>query len=289
MSHQKYKRNHWVPKAYLRAFATERGGEKIWTFGKSGGDPMKRSISKVAVKFYLYAPGQNGQRDYRTEQKLSNLEQLFGTPFWSEISSGYVDLGNKVIRKGLALLTAVMYLRNPTVLGQTAEIHSQFRSFYMAVGEPPDRVEIAGREYDVDKASWPAYRDAGEEDIKRMWLDSLNQGAWLAELFLKMRWAIIASDQPVFITSDNPVTFIHPSLKFRGLKNEETSVMFPLSPTRILYLDNRQSEPDAQYYALGGKGESQNLLIWRNAIEHMFSHRHPDEVCSEMLADAEAA
>lgn len=232
---------------------------------------------------------ENGQRNYRVEQKLGNLEQLFGMPFWSQISTGYVDIGNQVTRKGIALLTAVMYLRNPTVFNRTAEIYQQLRSFYMTVGEPPDRVEIGGRKYDIDKASWPAYRDAGEDDIKRMWLDTLTQATWLAEMLLKMRWAIVASERPVFITSDNPVTIIHPSLRFRGLKDAETSVMFPLSPTRVLHLDNRHSEPDSQYYAVRGKGEAQNLLIWRNAIEHMFSHRHPDEVSEEMLAADERA
>ena len=289
MSHQKYKRNHWVPKAYLRAFACEGSGEKIWILGKSGGDPAKRSISKVAVKFYLYAPVENGQRDYRVEEKLSNLEQLFGMPFWSQISTGYVDLSNQVTRKGIALLAAVMYLRNPTVFHRTAEIYQQFRPFYMAAGEPPDSVELGGQKYDVDKTSWPAYRDASEDDVKRMWLDSLTQASWLAELLFKMRWSIIASEKPVFITSDHPVTIIHPSMRFRGLKDAETNVMFPLSPTRILYLDNRHSEPDSQYYSVRGKGEAQNLLIWRNAIEYMFSHRHPDEVSEEMLAADERA
>jgi len=29
----------------------------------------------------------------------------------------------------------------------------------------------------------------------------------------------------------------------------------------------------------------QNMLVWRNPIEHMFSHRHTDDVCAEFIAD----
>jgi hypothetical protein len=106
-------------------------------------------------------------------------------------------------------------------------------------------------------------------------------------MLLKMRWAVVFSEEPVFITSDNPVTIMHPSLQFRGLKNSETTVTFPLSPTRILIMDNRHGEPDAQYYPLRQGPGSLNGLIWRNAIEHMFAPRHPDIICGEMLADAE--
>ncbi|MER8824624.1 DUF4238 domain-containing protein [Mesorhizobium sp. M0904] len=104
-----------------------------------------------------------------------------------------------------------------------------------------------------------------------------------------MRWSIITSERPVFITSDSPVTVLHPSMRFRGLKDAETSVIFPLSPTRVLHLDNRNSEPDCQYYAVPGKGEVQNILNWRNVVEHMFTHRHPDEVSAEMFAVDEKA
>jgi hypothetical protein len=105
-------------------------------------------------------------------------------------------------------------------------------------------------------------------------------------MLLKMRWAVFFSEEPVFITSDNPVMIMHPSLKFRGLKNPQTTVSFPLSPTHILIMDNRHGEPYSQYYPLQDPG-SLNGLIWRNSIEHMFAPRHPYIICGEMLADAE--
>jgi Protein of unknown function (DUF4238) len=123
--------------------------------------------------------------------------------------------------------------------------------------------------------------------LKRAWGEHVSTAGWLAEMLMKMRWAVVFSEEPVFITSDNPVMIMHPSLKFRGLKNPETTVSFPLSPTRILFMDNRHGEPDSQYYPLRQDPGSLNGLIWRNAIEHMFAPRHPDIICADILADAE--
>jgi hypothetical protein len=151
----------------------------------------------------------------------------------------------------------------------------------------PDAVEFAGQTYELDKDSWPSYSNAGEDEIKRMWLDEVGSAAWLAEILMGMRWAVLVSDEPVFVTTDNPVVTLHPSLQFQGIKNAETSVVFPLSPTRLLHIDNRMSEPDGQYYPLRGSAGSLNGLLWRYAINAMYSSRHTDHVCAEICADAD--
>jgi hypothetical protein len=96
-----------------------------------------------------------------------------------------------------------------------------------------------------------------------MWLDNVGSATWLAEILMSMRWAILLSEEPVFITTDNPVVTLHPSLQFRGIKNAETSVVFPLSPTRLLHIDNRMSEPDGQYYPLRASAGSLNVNMHR--------------------------
>ena len=56
MAKQITKRCHWVSMSYLRAFAADEAGQKIWRFSKNAGDPELKRIDKVAVKFHLYAP-----------------------------------------------------------------------------------------------------------------------------------------------------------------------------------------------------------------------------------------
>lgn len=212
---------------------------------------------------------------------------MFGEPFWDSLATSYVNLCDKSVRKGLSLLVAVMHLRNPQQLQQTRALHEQMVEFYSQLPELPDAVEIGGKTYEVNKDSWPSYRDASDDDIKRMWLDNVGSAALLAKMLMDMRWAILLSEEPVFITTDNPVITVHPSLQFKGIKNPETSVIFPLSPTRLLRIDNRMAEPDGQYYPLKTNAGAMNGLLWRYAINAMYSSRHPDHVCSEIVADAE--
>lgn len=288
MNRQKKKRSHWVPQAYLRSFAADENRKKIWTFSKNAGDPALKPIEKVAVRFYLYAPrGPQGQRDYTFEDKLASIEELFGPPHWQAIANGYPDLCSESFRKGISLLAAVMFLRNPRNLQVMHDMHRMMVDWYSRLHQIPDEVEINGRVVRPDTSTWPAYRDATEDDIKRIWLGQIGSAAWLAKILMEMRWAVSVSETPVFITSDNPVILLHDSLRFRGFKNPETSVVFPLSPTRVLFLDHRHSEPDGQYYAVKDTAPSFNGLLWRDCNEHMFSSRHPEEVCAEMLHDAE--
>jgi hypothetical protein len=285
---QKKKRNHWVPQSYLRHFAADVDRRKVWVLKRESNDePELKPIKKVATEFYLYAPrGPNG-RDYSFEDKLAYLEQMFGGPFWESVTTGYIDLCDNTTRKALSLLVAVMWLRNPSHLDEMHALHRQMVGFYSQLPELPDAVEIAGKTYELDKDSWPSYRNASEDDIKRMWLANVGSATWLAKMLMDMRWAILLSEEPVFITTDNPVVTLHPSLQFRGIKNPETSVVFPLSPTRLLHIDNRMSEPDGQYYPLKANPGTMNGLLWRYAINAMYSSRHTDHVCAEICADAD--
>jgi hypothetical protein len=285
---QKKKRNHWVPQSYLRYFAADADRRKVWVLKRESDDePELKPIKKVATSFYLYAPRGPDGRDYSFEDKLASLEQMFGSPFWDLATRDYIDLCDNTARKGISLLLAVMYLRNLSHLKQMHALHQQMVGFLSQFPDLPDEIEIAGKAYEVDKQSWPSYKNADEDDIKRIWLDEVASATWMAEMLMKMRWAILLSEEPVFVTSDNPVVMLHPSLKFRGIKDAETSVIFPLSPTRVLHIDNRMSEPDGQYYPLRGSAGSLNGLLWRHAIDAMYSSRHTDHVCTEIVIEAE--
>lgn len=288
MGKQVTKRCHWVAQSYLKAFAADDNGQRIWRFSKNDGEPELKRIDKVAVKFHLYAPlGPDGRRDDALEKKLAELENFFGDPMWKAICNDFPDFSWKPLRKMVALLAAVTWLRTPHQFEFWKNMHRQFADFFSRCNELPESICINERRVELDHSSWPAYRDATEEDMKLAWNAWLGQSASIAELFLEMRWAILVSDEPVFITSDNPVLVGDTIRPYRGLKHPETMVTFPLSPTRVLVMDNRHSEPDAQFYPLKHDPASTNILIWRNAIEHMFSPRDPDEVCAEMIADAE--
>jgi len=288
MAKQVTKRCHWVAQSYLKAFAADEGRHRIWRFSRNDGEPELKRIDKVAVKFHLYAPlNADGRRDDALEKKLAELESFFGDPVWKAVCNDFPDFSWEPLRKMVALLAAVTWLRTPRQFEFWKSMHQQFADFFAQHDTLPDAVTIGDRRVELDHSSWPHYRDATEEDMKQAWNAWIGQAAGIAQMFLKMRWAVLFSDKPAFITSDNPVLVGDTIGPHRGLKHSEAMVTFPLSPTRVLIMDNRHSEPDAQFYPLNHNPASTNVLIWRNAIEHMFSPRNPDEVCAEMIADAE--
>lgn len=293
MGNQKKKRNHWVPQAYLRPFAAEPlEREKIWTFGLREGEPQLKPIGKVAVKFYLYVPqGPGGQRDYSFEDKLGSLEQLLGHVAWKAISSGEVDLTSPAIRKGIALIAAVMFMRHPSRFEEWKALHARMVSFFASSDRLPERVLLNGDAVELDHSDWDEFSTADEETLRRTWLDEVGSATGLATRFAAMRWSVLATDRPAFITSDNPVVPVHESLRFRGFGNPGTSILFPLGPTRLLSMDWNHAEPDGAYYAAQPETIAAcNYLIWGQS-RTMLTGRHPDEVCAELVGhfDKEAA
>ena len=223
------------------------------------------------------------------ERKLSHLEQWFGHPIWQALCTTEVDLTWEPVRKLLALVVATTYVRNPLQFEHWKRMHGQFVEQLSKFDSLPTHATIGNVAREVDYSDWPRFRDAGEEEMKAAWNDYVAGAGDIAPRLLDMRMVMLVAERPAFITSDNPVTTMHPSLKFRGIKDPETAITFPISPTRALVLDNRHSEPDGAYYALADDNPApSNLLVWRNAVDHMFSSRHPDDVCAELLADADS-
>lgn len=276
----------WLSQSYLSAFAADAAGEKIWRYSKNEGEPELKPIENVAVRFYLYAPRKaDGRRDDAVERKLGQLEQWFGHPLWKVLCDGETDLTWEPVRKMLALIVATTYARNPVQFESWKRLHRRFVDELRGHERLPTHVTIGSATHEVDPTDWPAFRDAGDEEMKTAWNDYVAGAGDIAPKLLSMRMVMLASDKPVFITSDNPVTITHPSLEFRGISDPETVISFPISPTRMLILDNQQGEPDGVYYELSDDNAvAQNLLVWRHAMEHMFCHRDPYEVCAELVA-----
>lgn len=280
------RRCHWVPQAYLKGFAADdRKPPRIWRLSKQEGEAELKRIDKVAVRNHLYTVmDDQGRRNDDQEKRFSDLEELFASKAWKKLKTGFVDLSDETIRKMVSLLAATLYVRNPSHLEMYKSMHSRFVEEFSGPRGLPDSVILNGKNIELDQTDWPEYAKASEDDLKRNWFDILNTCADIAQMFLEMRWAIVVSETPIFVTSDHPITFTHPDLRFRGIKNSETSVIFPLSPTRVLHMDHRHSEPDNQYYAAQHNGAAINMLVWRNALEHMFSHRDPHHVCADIVA-----
>lgn len=275
---------HYVPRFYLRYFSTPETKDskqpQLWVFSREKKDnnpPFISGIHNIAAERYLYSPlDLNGQRNWKTEEKLGRIEGLLSR-VWNQLANNFVDLKHETLRKGIALFLATLHLRNPTMINEGKEIHKKIVGY----------VESFPPKFFNDKLmeEFGSYKNVQEDFFHRFFIDSINGlGKEVADEFLKKRWSIISSEEPAFITSDTPIVMGNPDHEIFGIKTPGTSIMFPISPTRLLILDDLFDQPQNQYYPLNSNGPGYiNYLIWINTKKFMFSSRNIDEVLAEII------
>lgn len=292
----KPKRQHWVPLFYLRYFATpetqKNDNPQGWFFSKHGGEPSIVNLKNIAAKRYLYSlKNSDGKRDWKTEDKLQSLEDLMVT-IWPALAHDFVDLEqNHSLRKGLSLFISTLLLRHPSNVGLNKDIHSKLIEFFEtlpkdSVGNPYiGEIIHKGKISKFDNSGYNEYKTSGKNEFQRMFIDSLHSNAVpFAEILMEKRWSVIFCDEPLFITTDKPVVIENLKQPKFGLKTKDTIIFFPLSPTRLLVMDDRHDQPSGRYYPLGKHGPGPlNLALWRGAQQFMISPRHTDYVCAEMV------
>jgi hypothetical protein len=288
---------HWVPRFYLRHFATpdtrNATDPLVWFLSKDAGDPRLTSTRTIAAQRYLYSPRDTaGNLQWGVDEKLTDLEGTLAS-IWPLLANDFVDLhGDITLRKAVALFVSVLHLRHPNRLVEIERLHTQMVAAYESCpkderGRPlAEMVYIDGAVRPFDNSNWREYRAAGANEKKQMFVNSILQNALhCAEILLKKRWSIVFADEPLFITTDKPVTVIHQTRSVFGMATPGTIISFPLSPTRVLMMDDRHEQPKGQYYPLASTGAAPaNFTAWRHCERFMISHRPPDSVCAELLA-----
>jgi Protein of unknown function (DUF4238) len=291
------KNQHWVPQFYLRYFASQAtfksDNPQVWIFSKDSSDGNEKltSVRNVCAQRYLYSPLKSaGERDWSLDDRLNELESLLSS-FWSDLAYDYVDLGDKDIRKALALFVAVMYLRNPQVRRKVEEIHSEAIAFFSSLPALPDgtpnidNILVKDKLLPFQAGDWHKYKAWNKEDHDKFFVNTLRgEATRIAGLFMLKRWSIVFTEVETFITTDNPVTVNHQKRTTFGLGTEGTLVSFPLSPFRMLVFDDLHEEPVNRYYPLSeGVGAALNFTTWRGAKRFLITGRPIPEVLEEML------
>lgn len=289
------KKQHWVPLFYLKYFAIPEtrhtDNPQGWIFSKDEGDPFKVNLKDFTTKRYLYSPQDiNGKRDWHTEDKLAQLEHLMSKK-WQALAERFIDFDqNLQLRKSLSLFISTLLLRHPSNIDLTKEVYSKLGDFYNTLpkdtaGNPYiGKIIYEGKVCKFDHASYEEYKASGIYKFQRIFIDSLHSNATeFAEILMEKRWSIICSNVPLFITTDKPVVIENLQQPIFGLKTTGTNIFFPLSPTRLLVMDDRHDQPNGCYYQLGEHGPGPvNLILWKGAERFMISPRHTDDVRAEM-------
>jgi hypothetical protein len=296
------KHQHWVPQFYLRCFATSETREtqtpQVCIFFKreADGDERLTNVRNVCGKRYLYSPRQpDGKRNWVLDDKLNDVEALLGQ-VWPSLATDFVDLQDEPVRKALALFVSIMHMRHPDVRQTVEYTHGALVSFYetgpkAADGTPlVDSIEHKGKSYHFDKSNWYDYKNQGKDGHDRAFAETVQSVSGLmAKHLLTKRWSVIYCERDSFITSDKPVVLQHFERERFGYGTVGTIVTFPLSPTRLLVLDDLHDEPPNQYYPLVQSNiGAVNLSSWRAASRYLITGRPISEVLAEILEVADA-
>lgn len=296
------KHQHWVPQFYLRYFATPetRNSDKpqVWIFSKddSDGDEKLTSVRNVCGRRYLYSPMQpDGERSWALEDRLGNVETLLGQ-VWPALANDFVDLSREPIRKALALFVAIMHLRHPDVRLKAETIHQRLIDFYLSGSQLPDgtpnigSIEVNGKNHPMDMSDWHAYKNWDNDDHDRFFAHMVRSEAGsLAEHLLTKRWSVVSSESDVFVTTDKPVAVNHLTRDTFGYGTAGSIITFPLSPTRLLVLDDLHHEPQNQYHPLKDLHAGVvNFTVWHGASRFLITGRSVETVLSELCAVAGA-
>jgi hypothetical protein len=155
-------------------------------------------------------------------------------------------------------------------------------------------IEINGVENKFTIDDWQIFKNRKDNEHHKFFTSYIqSEVIYIAEKILKKRWSILFSEKPVFITSDKPVSIHHLTKNIFGVDygfdTEGAFITFPLSPTRILIMDDRYDEPDGQYYSpTDNCYGSYNFLTWKNSRQFMISSRDINVVLKEMLNEIDS-
>jgi hypothetical protein len=292
------KHQHWVPQFYLRYFATadtrHSDAPKVWIFSKNAedGDEKLTSVRNVCGQRYLYSPRlASGDRDWALEDRLNNVENLLGA-IWSDLATSFLDLADEHLRKALALFVAVTHMRHPATRLQLMKLHGDLVALYETGPMHPDgtpdvdSVEINGKLFELDRTGWHDFRNQGKDGHDRAFAKAVRSEAGkMAKVLLGKRWSVLCSENEAFVTSDKPVALSHLERQRFGYGTQGVIVSLPLSPTRLLVMDDRHSEPANQYYPLDSRTAGDiNLTTWRAATRFLITGRPVPDVLAELVA-----
>lgn len=290
------KNQHWVPRFYLKHFATpetrNQRNPKVWIFDKETDSPPRLvDIKTQCAKRYLYSPIEdNGERNLFLEKKLGRLEGVLA-PKWFSIANDCLYISkDDPLRKGISLFVSAMILRNPDT---RIELENSYQKILNLVHEESDideiqAIEINGKKHDFNLDDWDRFVNRTPNDHHKFFTEYVFSNIRkIAEQLLEKRWSIIFSDKPRFVTSDKPASINHLTKeKFGvdfGLGTKGSFVIFPISPHRLLVMDDRHEEPEWQYYAPDdNRFGFYNFLIWKNSRKLMLSSRDINEVLREI-------
>jgi hypothetical protein len=261
----KKKNQHYVPRMYLRNFASgEKKAISLYNL------PSKRVVSCAPIKHQCSAPYFYGQ-DLKLEDALEDIEGLIASVISGIISTNALPRNKSNDHFHLILFTLFQYARTK----EMANAHNDIADKFLKA--------VLEKEGSFDQEALKAVTIELTEPAQ-LALSSAAQSYYLL-LDLKMK-VLINSTEVEFVTSDNPVIFYNQYLEKSdprlgsntGLVSKGLQIFLPLSPKHLLTLY------DGTVYKIGDRRSDScnvtdpndvrqfNDLQYLNCLENLYAY-----------------
>ncbi len=292
------KRQHYVPKFYLKEFATnETYGKKnkaqVYIYDLKDEKKLIRNIRTIAYEKYLYSPQDEvNDRSSYMEDKLADIENLT-SKIWTCFVNNRMGL-SLTIKKIISLFIATLILRHPDNLYKNKNIKNFLYTEIMKnipKGETKFTFSKNGQEAIIKIEEMEDALNESKYHENMFFIKNIESFAReITELLIKKKWSVIASEEKVFITSDRPVIISNPTTGLLGIGSKGVIINLPLSPTRLLILeDNINNEEDLTEYPLNkGHASFFNHPIFSNAYRYVIGNKDIEEIINEIYDYKEA-
>ncbi len=255
----KHKRQHYVPRSYLRAWCDPDcppgHTPYVWVFSKSGGQARRKSPGKIFRETDMYTVHtEDGQRDLTLETNLSRTEEAF-----SKLRREKLDKRlplSSAERLRLCTFAAAAHGRTRAYAAhwsnqweKVLEIGSKMeQAFENASEEQRAQMSIASRTPPGTEARGHMTMEEVRRIVQQPVQSTLSVTVVAeAPLLFETPFVILeTSTAPGFITSDAPCVWFDPARSrlppgsgAGGLVSPTIEITLPLSPKQMLMFGNR--------------------------------------------------
>ena len=245
-----HKRQHWVPRSYLKAWVNPQTPHQVHIFDKAGGNSRKRAPKSIFTETDLYTiQAPNDSRDLKLEHGLAEVESLF-----SRLRKDFLQQRRPLpsLQYGyLLIFIASLHVRTPVM----RDHHGKFwKEVLDSCEELETRMKTATIE-EIKRAISP--RRSGSDNKNSMSMDQVRQIAenTMQEMLVPfiaaearclafLKASVLCTDsEPGFITSDKPVNWFnpeayknHPFWRSPSFSDPKLEITMPISPNQLILL-----------------------------------------------------
>lgn len=255
---------HFVPKMYLNYFSGSDG--YVHVYPRDGGNYFLSKPENIAKERHLYTDLNSNSSDvYEMEKELGSVEANAAPAFSRLISGQRISFEEKCNVSEYICAQAVrtpLYMENLAKLMALADLQDG------SLGVVRDRHSV------LDAANEEAVVDIP----RSVGMSALRLVSSMAERVSSLRWRLLKSKDPTFVTSDEPV------VKLTGFALEDVldgdfemmtgniNIIFPICPQAVLYISPSINLSEEMKVHAGTVKEINRKIIL-NSNRHVYSYK----------------